>query len=93
MLGCRECPSRGDRSGVKPERQVMSGAKSSVSGMGIEAHVVFAGFWSMDFKRWMSNSFVGVAVFWVVVSLYLRRRLRRVGGRLGGQGQARYHPD
>ena len=49
----------------------MLGVKSSVFGMGVEAHVVFAGFSRMDCKRCMSNSFPGVAVFWVVVSLYL----------------------
>jgi len=61
-------PSCGDGPGVKPERQVMSGAKSSVSGMGIEAHVGFAGFCRMDFRRCMLNSLGSVVGFCVVVS-------------------------
>ena len=65
-------PSCGDGPGVKSERQVMSGAKSSVSGMGMEAHVVFAGFCRIDFRRCMLNSFASVVGFkvWVVVSRY-----------------------
>ena len=65
-----ELSSYGDGPGVKPKRQVMSGAKSSVSGMGMEAHVVFAGGSRRDFRRCMSNSLTGVVGFWVVVSRY-----------------------
>ena len=65
-----ELSSCGDGPGVKPERHVMSGAKSSVSGMGMEDHVVFAGFCRMDFRRCMLNSFASVVGFCVVVSRY-----------------------
>ena len=63
-----ELPSCGGGPGVKSERQVVSGAKSFVSCMGMEAHVVFSGFVRMDFRRCMSNSLTGVMGFWVVVS-------------------------
>ena len=70
MVIVDELSSCGDGPGVKPERQVMSGAKSSVSGMGMEAHVVFAGFCRMDFRRCMLNSFARVVGFCVVVFRY-----------------------
>ena len=40
--------------------------------MGMEAHVVFAGFCRIDFRRCMLNSFASVVGFkvWVVVSRY-----------------------
>ena len=65
-----ELRSCGDGSGVKTERQVMSGAKSSVSGMGMDAHVVFACFSRIALRRCMSNSFASVVGVWVVVSRY-----------------------
>ena len=65
-----ECPSCCDGSGVKPERQVISGAKSSVSGIGMGVHVGCVDFWMMDFKSCMSNSCGIVAVLWVAASPY-----------------------
>ena len=65
-----ELPVCGDESDVKPERHVVSGAKSSVSGMDMEAHVVLDGFTRMDFRHCTSNSFTSVVGFWVVVSRY-----------------------
>ena len=62
--------SCGDGPGVKPERQVMSGAKSSVSVMGMEAHVAFVCCCRMDFRRGMLNSFLSVVGFSVAVSRY-----------------------
>ena len=71
----------------------MLGVKSSVFVMGVEAHVVFAGFSRMDCKRCMSNSFPGVAVFWVVVSILGGGDCDEFGGGLGGRVQDRHHPD
>ena len=65
-----ELSSCGDGPGVKPERQVMSGAKSSVSVMGMEAHVAFSWLWRMGLRRCMLNSFVSVVGFCVSVSRY-----------------------
>ena len=53
---------------MNPERQAMSGAKSSVSGIGMG--VKFVCFSMVDFRWCMSNSFVIVAVLWEVVSPY-----------------------
>ena len=63
-----EVPSCGDGPGVKPERQVVPGAKFSVSGMGMQAHVVVCGFARIDLRRCMSNSWTSVVALWVVVS-------------------------
>ena len=64
------CASCCDGSGVKPERQVISGAKSSVSGIGMGVHVGCVDFWMMDFKWCVSNSCGIVGVLWAVVSPY-----------------------
>ena len=56
---------------MKPERQVISGAKSSVSGIGTMVEVGCVDFCMTDFSSCMSNSCGVVAVLWVVVSPYL----------------------
>ena len=48
----------------------MSGAKPSVSGIGMGVNFGCVCFSMMDFKWCMSNSCVIVAVLWVVVSPY-----------------------
>ena len=65
-----EYPSCFDGSVVKPERQVMSGAKSSVSGICPGVDVGCVDFWMMSFKWCVSNSCGIVGVLWAVVSPY-----------------------
>ena len=68
--------SLGCGAGAKPERHRVSEAKSSVSGIGIEAHGVVCGLARMDLRCAMSNSRVWAAPAWVVESRYFGPRLR-----------------
>ena len=56
--------------GVKTERQSVSGAKSSVSGIGIESHGVSGGSARVDLRSSMSNSCEWSVADWVVESRY-----------------------
>ena len=56
--------------GVKPERQTVAGAKSSVFGIGIEAHGVSGGTARVDLRCSISNSCEGAVAVWVVESRY-----------------------
>ena len=56
--------------GVKPERQSVAGAKSSVSGIGMESHGVSGGSLRIDRRCAMSNSCEGSGSDRVVESLY-----------------------
>ena len=55
---------------MKPERQGMSGAKSSVSGIGMGVKFGWGCLAMVEFMWCMSNSCVIVVVLWVVVSPY-----------------------
>ena len=56
--------------GVKPQRQSVSGTKSSVSGIGIESHGVSGGSARVDLRSSMSNSCEWSVADWVVESRY-----------------------
>ena len=56
--------------GVKPQRQSVSGTKSSVSVIGIESHGVSGGSARVVLRCSISNSFEGSEADWVVESRY-----------------------